>query len=354
MQPPPATFAELIDDVLSRHNPSEALTSALSQVRDALTRDAGDSTFLSVILRTQGKRPQTLRDMLLCLASQSDNDYHLIVAIHDASPEETATTAAILNDYRPLLPPGVTSISVSGGTRARPLNAVLPHIRGKYVAFVDDDDLLFGHWVETFKSQATLSAGRMLRATAGVQRIAATAWPGKHDGFRTCSWPAAEYERTFDLARHLEKNRSPFMTVAFPAQLFSVVGVSFDEDLEVCEDWDVIVQASMLCGVENAEAMTSVYRRWTSGESSYDVHSSQEWVRSEQRLRAKFNRIPLLMQAGSAERLALLAQKEVTASSLEHITMSRAWRASAGVRAIADRLRHLRSRIRNRLNRLRR
>ena len=38
--------------------------------------------FLSVVMRTQGKRLESFKDALLCLASQTDQDFEVVVVEH--------------------------------------------------------------------------------------------------------------------------------------------------------------------------------------------------------------------------------------------------------------------------------
>ena len=49
--------------------------------------DKRESPFLSVVTRTQGKRPDTLRDVLLCLSAQECQDFELIVVGHRLSEQ---------------------------------------------------------------------------------------------------------------------------------------------------------------------------------------------------------------------------------------------------------------------------
>ena len=342
----PSTLVRLFDELLEQPNVSADLRAGVAAARQALLRDEPAAVFLTVVLRTQGRRTETLRDMLLCLAAQTDIDFELVLAVHGAGDDEAAIVGAVLDEYRPLLPEHTRVIRVDGGTRAHPLNVAVSGARGRYVAFVDDDDLLFAHWIEEFRAASLGSRGRLLRATAGVQRIAVDTWPRGQAALKALSWPSAEYERTFDQVRHLERNHSPFMTFAFPSELFTVLGLTFDELLDVAEDWDLILRASQLLGVVDVPAMTAVYRRWTSGVSSYDVHSSEEWQRSEARLRAKLDRAPALLQEGSTARLRELVLREEQAIALAHIEQSRTWQATLVPRRIIGGIRELRRRIR--------
>jgi hypothetical protein len=145
--------------------------------------------------------------------------------------------------------------------------------------------------------------GRMLRGIVANQKVTPEVWPHGEAGFRTFSWPAAEYPQTFQPLRHLVVNYSPFMSWAFPRSLFHVLGVRFDEELTVCEDWDVILRGSLLCGVDEVHALTAIYRRWEGGVSSYTLHSTESWRASEQRVIDRINGSVISLPPGSMQEI---------------------------------------------------
>ena len=104
---------------------------------------------------------------------------------------------------------------------------------GHYIAVYDDDDVLFANWVESFRAASHGDHGRLLRAVVATQTASRELWPQDQDGFRTVSWPEAEYPDHFDLLQHLLVNYSPFMSWAFPRSLFFTYGLRFDEKLLV-------------------------------------------------------------------------------------------------------------------------
>ncbi|HVF19852.1 MAG TPA: hypothetical protein VNA14_06385, partial [Mycobacteriales bacterium] len=78
----------MTDDLLARtafaaHGPLHRLLARLrgravaAPVPPGGDRDAG-RPFLSVLTRTQGRRPETLRELLLCLAAQTSDDFELL------------------------------------------------------------------------------------------------------------------------------------------------------------------------------------------------------------------------------------------------------------------------------------
>ncbi|HEX8870988.1 MAG TPA: methyltransferase domain-containing protein, partial [Lentzea sp.] len=52
--------------------------------REAPARAEG-SVFLSIVIRTQGKRPLALSDVLCCLGAQTDLDFEIVIVVHDTA-----------------------------------------------------------------------------------------------------------------------------------------------------------------------------------------------------------------------------------------------------------------------------
>lgn len=292
--------------------------------------------FLTVVMRTQGRRPEAFKDSLLCLAGQSTDDFEVIVVTHAAGAEAHAQVESIVAAQPKSFRDRVSVFSVSGGLRAKPLNAALEKAAGRYVAFFDDDDLLFGHWVESFARAAERAPGKLVRAVVASQRAAVEMWPQDQAGFRHLNWPNAEYPAHFDQFAHLTMNYSPFMGWAFPREVFEVLGLRFDEELYVCEDWDLILRSSLLCGVEQVDELTAIYRRWEGIESSYTVHDEMQWEASQARVIAKLNQQPIIVPPGSvaavrsltADRHELIRLK----AELHALLASRSWRYSRPLR----------------------
>jgi len=300
----PSNFVGLIDNLLAQPDTAAELASRLVSVRELLDGpDKTDRRFLTVLLRTQGKRIEPLKDALLCLSAQTDEDFDVVVLQHDASEENAARVRTVIDRLAPAFASRVRLVTVSGGTRAKPLNVGILAAEGRYLAVFDDDDLVFGNWVEEFHAREAHARGRLLRAVVANQTVVPESWPQGQAGFRTVSWPNAEHATTFDQLEHLLVNHSPFMSWAFPRSLFWQYGVRFDEELVVCEDWDVILRGSLLCGVDDVPALTSIYRRWEDGESSYTSHSSAAWTWSEQRVLDRIDRSVIMLPPGSLGQL---------------------------------------------------
>jgi len=92
----------------------------------------------------------------------------------------------------------------------------------------------------------------------------------------------------FDLVAHLVGNRTPNCSVAIPRSCFTDLGVSFDDELPVLEDWAVLLSASLLCGVASTPEVTSLYRRWKRGYASHLEHPEETWDLTTWSIRGRF------------------------------------------------------------------
>jgi len=172
----------------------------------------------------------------------------------------------------------------------------------------------------------------MAPSRANTQQISAEVWPSGQQGFRTLSWPLAEYAPHFDQLDHLSANRSPFMSIAFPRNLFTELGVEADEMLDVCEDWDLILQGAFLVGVADVPALTAIYHRWQTGASSYTRHSAATWRASERRVLDKLDASALVLAPGQIHRLRAMLGDEGYREAYESLTSSSSWKLTAHLR----------------------
>ncbi len=275
---------------------------------------AADAPFLSVLTRTLGDRPETLEDTLLCLAAQTCTDFEVILLVHDAPDDH----AARVGDQVAALPADVAArcriLAVSGGGRCRPLNVGIGAARGRYVAFVDDDDLVTGDWVEVFHELSVRGPGSVLRTGVASQEVASTPWPDRL-GFSPVSGITSPFPGEFDMLDHVFENRSPLCGLAFPRSCFRHLGIRFDESLPVLEDWDILLQAGAWCGVTSGSAVTSLYRRWVKG-GSMTHHDDEEWAAARGAVQAKVDRQPFLFPTGTASRVQALYDR---AADAEHL-----------------------------------
>ena len=258
--------------------------------------------FLTIVTRTQGRRLEPLRDVLLCLSGQTCVDFEHIIVGHKASSAELGAVAEVLAALPADQRARTHLIALTDGeSRAAPLNAALARARGDYFAVLDDDDLVFAHWVETF---ATLARGgergRVLRTVCVEQAVAPTGSSG--NGVAACGPLANAYPSDYDVYLHLRRNRTPLMCLAFPLALHREFGMAFDETLRVCEDWDFQMRAVLLVGVASSPEITAIYRRWQTGESSSTLHDRNVWLTDISEVARRLDAIPRVFPSGTIAR----------------------------------------------------
>lgn len=268
----------------------------------ALVRPAPAEPTFTVVVRTQGRRRRSLMEALESLAAQTWTRFSTVVAVH----ADTAAAVSIEAGLEDAAASGAAPADCSvlhvdeGGTRARPLNAGLDAADGDYVCFLDDDDLAEPNWLAVFAAGAAAAPGRIIRARTARQ-------PWLTEGTAEPRTPAGPveyvYPATFDPLAHFSYSETPICSLALPRAALDSLGLRFDEELTVCEDWDLLVRASQLLGVHCVDEVTSLYRR-SDRENSETEAKRQDWFRNRARVIDKLARRPLVLDGSEAHRLA--------------------------------------------------
>jgi hypothetical protein len=314
--------------------------------------------FLSVIARTVGLRPDPLRDMLLSLAGQTCQEFEVIIVLHKCV--ESASVSEVVASFPLAFRQRVRLVDCNVGGRASPLNHGVQHARGNYIAFVDDDDFVFGHWVETFKAMAAVEPGKLLRTVCARQETASGSGAFAENYAFATSWFSL-YPTEYDLFVHLMSNQTPFLAMAFPAFVFSDYGLRFDDLLTTTEDWELTMRVALLCGVHSSDETTCVYRWWTNARCSATEHSRDEWDSNRQFILDRVNASPLLLPPGSLKRIMLMFEENqelcrrvqgdstpavdstsILQQRLDSLLASASWRISRPLRLLSQGLRRAR------------
>ncbi|MCS7482118.1 methyltransferase domain-containing protein [Umezawaea endophytica] len=306
---PKSTLGALVDQVRSGADEHGKVNQFVRRYHRGAARVAvaveEEQPFLTVVMRTQGKRPDTLVDVLCCLGAQTDLDFEVVMVVHDSSME--TEVRGVVDQFEGNLAHRVTVVPCDGGTRGRPANAGLAAARGEYVVFLDDDDLVTANWVENIKSGARTSPGTLVRWWAAEQH---REWaPNGLLATHTATGPLTPtYATRFDMVKHIRQNETPFHCFAFPRVLVEM-GFRFDESLTVCEDWEFLVRAASFCGVHDTEEMTSIYNKWSEKSSSHAV-ATDEWLVMRSMVHVALDEKPLLLPPGSVRSLDRRLERE--------------------------------------------
>jgi hypothetical protein len=274
----------------------------LEMVTCVVERDA-PRPFLSAVIRTQGARPHTFAETLLCLAGQVDDDFEAIVLGHRVPVDLRRKIEGAIEDLPEWMRHRCRLIWVETGNRTRPLNVGFERARGRYIAILDDDDIPMAHWVESFRKLSEEAPGRVLRNAVVRQDVDNVAVDGR-TSLRAEGPLERVYPGKFDLLRHIHENLSPPVGLAFPRGAFHDLGIHFDESLTALEDWDYLMRVVAVTGLVCNSEITSVYRWWPRAASSRTQHSKEEWLQNRRQVIAKLDETVFLLPKGMASILA--------------------------------------------------
>lgn len=267
-------------------------------IREEQKNYTGKRPFLSVVIRTQGKRPEMLREALLSLGAQTDDDFEVILIGHKLNEDQNSLVSQILSDMPQKLRDMIRFIKLDYGNRATPLNIGFSYARGEYISILDDDDLVFDNWVDEFHKAAREKDGRILHAYTIAQDWEVVNTDCGLKGLRAVSPLKDIFCEDFVMIKQLEMNTCPLGGLSFPAYAFRELGIIFDETLDTTEDWDFLMRTSFVTGVKDIRVPTYFYRLWVNAENSASVHDQNEWKNNYDKIQEKFISMPVILPAG--------------------------------------------------------
>jgi LmbE family N-acetylglucosaminyl deacetylase len=222
-------------------------TFTLRQFLPASRPAEGPAPLVSIIVRTKN-RPARLREALASLLVQTQPDLEVIV-VNDGGED----VGDVVAEFARYLDIRCTSHEVSSG-RAAAANVGLKSARGKYVNFLDDDDLLHPQHVEKLATFLEATGGQVAYSDCQIAHyrpVGTELIPIK---------PKSRYMGfDFDRERLYFGNYIPIMTAMFRRRLLAEVE-PFDESLEYFEDWDFWLRLAQLTTFHHLPGVTAEYR----------------------------------------------------------------------------------------------
>ena len=292
--------------------------------------------FASGVVRSQGRRPRGLAQVLGCLAAQEADAFDVILVVHGADESGMRLVESTVAALSETIRGRVQIVEVTGGGRSTPLNVGLDAARGRYVAFVDDDDLVEPRWIGAFRAGADVGPGTVVRA-----RCAEQPWHGDRetgDPIEPAGPVGEPWAPRFELLRQIHHNETPICSFALPLGALRSGELRFDEGLPVLEDWDLFMRAVFRCGITDVDERTSLYRRISTG-TSRDVHADDVWASTIPIVRAGWEQDRLPLPGEWATTLAISYETELKLrDAVDHLQES------------ANRLQHENGELRARVN----
>lgn len=204
---------------------------------------------VSIIVRTCG-RPDVLRETLKSLANQTYPHFE-IVLVEDGVESASEMAAKEFKDLNIIYKSTGTRV---GRSKVGNLGMELAH--GKYLNFLDDDDLFFADHIETLTAALLSSPHKLAYSLAfetPIEVISQKPYIYKIHSYNKT------HTQSYDKIELCHHNYLPIQCVMFEKTLFEKYG-GFDESLEALEDWDLWVRYSLYTDFQFVPKTTSVYR----------------------------------------------------------------------------------------------
>lgn len=251
--------------------------------------------FLSIVIRTQGKRVEMLRETFLTLMGQEDMDYEIILIGHKVVEEQKEKLYNVLLEYPSEFLNRTRLIFLDSGNRTSPLNLGFGLAKGEYVVALDDDDIVYANWVSEFHKASKCNPGKTLHAYVLAQKWRIIEAEHGQNALRSIDKPTDIYCKDFSFLYQLKINYCPLMGMAFPRYAFKDMGIVFDETLNTQEDWDFLSRITRITGVCDISVPTALYRLWDNSDNSHAVHDESKWENDYEKVRGSIKEKVALM-----------------------------------------------------------
>ena len=208
-----------------------------------------ENPLVSIIVRTCG-RPAVLRETLVSLEKQTYDNIEVVIVEDGPAVSEKL----IRDEFSSLNILYQATGQKVGRSRAGNLAMELAH--GKYLNFLDDDDLFYADHVEVLVANLLKSGKPAAYATSFETPIEVESKdPYIYKVYNYLGVHKQPFSRIV-LCHH---NYIPIQCIMFEKELFENYG-GLDETVDALEDWDMWVRYSLYADFEFVLKTTSIYR----------------------------------------------------------------------------------------------
>lgn len=202
---------------------------------------------VSILIRTC-HRQDALREALCSVRNQTYPNIEAVV-VEDGEPQSEKMVRQEFSDMN-------VRYFASGKHEGRSFaaNRALEAAGGKYLNFLDDDDLLFADHVETLVGVLEESGAAAAYATAfEVPTDTSEGFQNKKEFSRS-----VVFRQPFNRAKLFYQNYLPIQTVLFRKD--AVGATRFDPEMDALEDWDFWMRLALTRRFQFVDKTTSLYR----------------------------------------------------------------------------------------------
>ena len=253
-------------------------------------RNNRDDPMVSVIIPTYN-RPQLLNEALASVAQQTYRDLEVIVvndggvSVQDIIDRQDKEIDIIYIEHQ----------EKRGPAAAR--NSALRKARGKYIAYLDDDDIFYPNHLET-----------LINYLEGTGY--SVAYSDSMQAFKKLDGPVSQivtkkpaFGQNFDKNRLLVENYIPVINVVHRRDCIEEVGL-FDEGLRTHEDWDLWIRMSQKFDFCHIRRKTAEFRTYL-GSSSLRVSNRADFERTMRIIHSRYSKLAVTPGIRKAKKEAL-------------------------------------------------
>lgn len=204
---------------------------------------------VSIIVRTCNRK-EALRECLMSIRNQTYKNYEVVV-IEDGKDTSGAMIKKEFSDMN--IKYHATGVNQG---RSHAANLGMEKAKGKYLNFLDDDDLFMPDHIETLVK--VLEKNNWEIAYDGAYETQIEIINRKPYSYVVKAKGLFD-SRTFDKKRLYKVNLFPIQTVMFRRELYKECG-GIDENIDALEDWDFWVRLSLKHSFHQVKNTTSIFR----------------------------------------------------------------------------------------------
>lgn len=229
-----------------------------------ISRDGNQGQCFFTVVFTTYDRPHLASAALQSIAAQTFRDFEVIVVNDGGAPQEMFVDllAKTCN---------VTYVRQPNRGVAAARNLALKLARGRYIVYLDDDDIMYSHHLARLHHEACQHPDALVFGNAEV--VYEQLESGLRKELQKSIMACAQY----DFHRLQIANYIPINVLAHPRTVIEQLG-GFDEALPSHEDWEFLMRISRkIPFVHFDDTTVQVRRRVGNGNVFYDSRTGKAW-----------------------------------------------------------------------------